>query len=446
MVRSAAGGHVTDAPIAFGTDGIRGPAGTHPIVPDVGHRVGRAAAELARRSGGEAVVVGRDPRPSGVALARAVAAGVVEGGGLARDAGVVPTAALQVAVHGGLAHAGVMITASHNPEGDNGFKLLGARGRKLDDATCAEVEQWLSDPPREAPERTGRVDEVGAAVTERWLAAVKGSLVDVTPIEGRHVVVDLANGALAPHREAIDELFGLTRVTWLGTGGPVNAGCGSEHLEALSAKVRALGCDGGFAVDGDGDRCRIVDESGREVPGDAVTWRLARDARARGIAVTLMSNGALERELPGVQIVRTPVGDRFLREAMEAHGLSLGAEESGHVLFSSFPGGDGLLTGLRTLAAAWRVEKLLSDAFAGFRPLPRRLTRVVVRTRPPLDEVVSVQRARTVGLERLGPTGRVFLRYSGTEPVLRILVEGEPANVVDAVSAAVTSAANRALT
>ncbi|MEZ4241682.1 MAG: hypothetical protein R3F59_37155 [Myxococcota bacterium] len=434
---------MTAQPIAFGTDGIRGEAGSFPIVPEVAHRVGRAAVKLARRGGGEQVVIGRDPRPSGVSLARAVAAGVIDGGGVPRDAGVVPTAAVQLAVHAGLGQAGVMITASHNPEADNGFKLLGAGGRKLDDAACAEVELWLGDPA--PPERTGRIDDVGAEVVAGWLAALQESVVDVSPIEHRHIVVDLANGALAPFREAIGEMLGLTQITWMGTGGPVNAGCGSEHLDALAARVQQLGCDGGFAVDGDADRCRIVDQRGREVPGDAVAWRLARDARARGIAVTVMSNGALERELPGVRIVRTPVGDRFLRQAMDEHQLTLGAEESGHVLFASFPGGDGLLTALRTLSAAWRVEPRLSDAFAGFVPLPRKLTRVAVRERPPLDEVRAVQRARTVGLERLGANGRVFLRYSGTEPVLRILVEGEPANVVDAVSAAVTSAARGAL-
>ncbi|MEQ1504106.1 MAG: hypothetical protein ABMB14_17820 [Myxococcota bacterium] len=428
--------------ISFGTDGIRGPAGTFPIVPEVAHRVGRAAVKLARRFGGDRVVIGRDPRPTGVALARAVAAGVVDAGGVPRDAGIGPTSAIQVAIATGMADVGVMLTASHNPEADNGFKLLGPAGRKLDDALCAEVEIWLREEA--PPERTGRVDDVAEEVRGAWLQQLDHAVGDLAPLAGRRIAIDLANGALGAVRDAIGPLIPAD-VTWIGTGGAVNDGVGSEHLGHLAARVRELGCHGGFAVDGDADRCRIVDETGREIPGDAVTWRLALDLGATGLAVTVMSNGALEKQLPGVRIVRTAVGDRFLREAMDRDGLTLGAEESGHVLFREFPGGDGLLCGLRALAAAWRAAPTLSAAFAPFVPLPRKVTKLRVKSRPPLDGLVAVQRARQVGLERLGPNGRVYLRYSGTEPVLRILVEGEPPSVVDAVSAAVHSAASKAL-
>lgn len=432
--------------IAFGTDGIRGPAGQFPIVPEVAHRIGRAAVKLARRTAGEdgppTVVIGRDPRPSGVALARAVAAGVVDGGGLPRDGGIAPTSAIQLAVDGGIGRVGVMLTASHNPASDNGFKLIGPGGRKPDDPTCAEVEIWLTEPA--PPERTGRVDDVSAEVRERWLTRVVDAAGDLGTLRGRRIAIDLANGALMAYRDAIASVI-PAEVSWLGTAGDVNDGCGSEHLDHLAAKVRDASLGGGFAVDGDADRCRIVDERAREVPGDAVAWRLAVDRGVRGLAVTVMSNGALERQLTGVQVVRTAVGDRFLREAMDRDGLELGAEESGHVLFGGVAGGDGLLTGLTTLAAAWRAAGTLSDGFAGYTPLPRRITKVAARTRVPIDEAVAVQRARAAGLERLGPSGRVFLRYSGTEPVLRILVEGEPSATVDAVSAAVTSAASRAL-
>lgn len=429
------------ASIRFGTDGIRGPAGTAPIVPEVGHRIGRAAVKLAAGTGLR-VLVARDPRPSGAALADAVGRGVIDAGGIAADAGIVPTAAVQIAIAAGLADVGVMVTASHNPAADNGFKVLGAGGRKLDDDASACVEAWLDDPP--VPARQGHVCTVSDEVRAEWRRRLVLAVGDLSPLTGRRIAIDCSNGALSDVRELVADLV-PAEIVWLGTAGPINEGCGSEHLEHLADRVRARGCQGGFAVDGDADRCRVVDENGRAVPGDAVTWRLAVDSGAHGLAVTVMSNGGLEQQLPGVRIVRTPVGDRFLREAMDRDRLPLGAEESGHVLFADHPGGDGLLCGLRALSAAFRAAPTLSAAFASFVPLPRKLTKLVVKSRPPLEELVTVQRARTVGLERLGPFGRVFVRYSGTEPVLRILVEGEPSTVVDAVSAAVTSAAVRAI-
>jgi phosphoglucosamine mutase len=431
--------------ISFGTDGIRGPFGEFPIVPEVAHRVGRAALKLARRLGGEQVLVVRDPRPSGVALARAVAAGVLDGGGVARDGGVAPTAAVQTAITQGLATVGVMITASHNPEADNGFKVLGAGGRKLDEDAVAAVERWMDDA--EPPSRPGTIEDVADAVRAAWIASVKANVGDLSSLSGKRIALDLANGALTATKDLLSAVLpsGL-EVVWLGTKGAVNDGVGSEHLAYLCAQVKAQGCAGGFAVDGDADRCRVVDELGREVPGDAVLWRLATDLSVTGLAVTVMSNGALERQLPGVRVVRTAVGDTAVRVAMDKEGLQLGGEESGHVLFAEHPGGDGLLCGLRTLAAAFRASPALSQAFSSFEPLPRKITKVKARNQLPLDKMVAVQRARLVGLERLGPHGRVFLRYSGTEPVLRILVEGEPASAVEAVSASITSAANMALT
>lgn len=428
--------------ITFGTDGIRGTVGEWPIVPEVGQRVGRAAVKLARALGGSSVVIGRDPRPSGVPLARAVAAGVVDAGGLPRDGGIVPTPAVQLAVAQGTGTVGVMVTASHNPEQDNGFKIVGRGGRKLDDPTCRELEGWLGEEP--PPERTGAIEDVAAEVRAGWRARVAALAGDLSALAGRRIVVDCANGALAA---VWDEVAALVpaEVVCTGMGGEVNGQVGSEHLDHLRRTVREIGAAGGFAVDGDGDRCRIVDEHGAEVPGDTVLWRLAADQRLRTLVVTVMSNGALESHLPTARVLRAQVGDRYVRELMDREGALLGGEESGHVIFGDHPGGDGLLTGLRALAAALRAGPTLSAGFAGFEPLARRVTKVKVRERLPLDEVVALQRARAVGLERLGPAGRVYLRYSGTEPVLRVLVEGEPVTVVEAVSAAVTSAASKAL-
>ncbi len=428
--------------VEFGTDGIRGEAGAWPITPEVGRAVGRAAALLANASGGRRVVIGRDPRPSGGALARAVAAGVAGVGGVALDAGMVPTAATGLAVHGGLADAGVMITASHNPQDDNGFKVLGPGGRKLDDAACAAVEAWLAEPADAQGSATPA--DVSAEVGDLWRRSVLRAVPDRGALHGRKVAIDLANGAGTAALPWLSDALGCALVL-VGTGGPVNGDCGSEHPGALAAAVRQQGCDGGFALDGDGDRCRVVDEQGRLVPGDAVTWLLARASGADGVAVTVMSNGALERLLPGVRVVRTPVGDRHLAKAMAAHGLPLGAEESGHVLFHDHPAGDGLVAGLRALIAGWSGSPSLSQAFAGFVPLPRRLAKVKVGSRPPLAEVAPLQALRREAESRLGPHGRVFLRYSGTEPVLRILVEGEPEDEVERALYVVTEAARGAL-
>jgi phosphoglucosamine mutase len=428
--------------VAFGTDGVRGRAGEWPVVPEVARRIG---VVVGRRAGpGGRVVVGGDPRPSSPALEVAVAEGVAASGATVVRAGVVPTAALQVALADGRAALGVMITASHNPAADNGFKVLLAGGRKPDDAAAAALEAEIAAQVDPGP--GGALPPSDPAVAEAWLGRIAAACRGASGLlAGRRLVVDLANGALAPHRAALEGLL-PGGVVWLGDGsGPINDACGSEHLETLQAAVRAAGADAGLAVDGDADRIRLVDEAGAEVAGDAITWLLARRTRVTALAVTVMSTTALELALPGVRIVRTPVGDRHLREAMDREDLALGAEDSGHVLFADHPGGDGLFAAIRALQAAFAVAPRLSDAVKPFRPFPRRLTKVVVTRRSPVSEVPTVADAVRNGERALGAGGRVFVRYSGTEPVLRILVEGRSPDVVERVSAEVTAAARGAL-
>jgi len=427
--------------VAFGTDGIRGPAGTRPIDADVARAVGTAALHLARVTGGSRVVIGRDPRPSGPALAASVAGGV--SAGVALDAGVVPTAAVGIAVAEGLADVGVMVTASHNPAADNGFKVLGPGGRKLQDTEVEAVEAAIEAAlraPESASSPARRAPEVGCLWWERV-----SQRVDPAPLRGRKIAIDFANGAAIVAIPWLIEWLDAEIVVVGAGDGAVNDGCGSEHLQALAAQVRAHGCDGGLAVDGDADRCRLVDERGQVVPGDAVTMRLAVDLGVDAVVVTVMSNGALEGAMPGVAVIRTPVGDRHIAAQMHARGLPLGAEESGHVLFADHPAGDGLLAGLRAMGAAWRSHRTLSEAFARFAPLPRRTGRVVVSERPLLGEVAPLQQAAARARTTLGDGGRVMLRYSGTEPVLRILVEGVSDAAVDAALDAVAEAAEAAL-
>jgi phosphoglucosamine mutase len=287
--------------------------------------------------------------------------------------------------------------------------------------------------------RTGAVEDRSAAALAAWDDAV--AELDLQ-LPSRRLVVDLAHGAATRMGARLEALWpGPLHVVGDGSG-IVNDGVGSEHLDHLGAAVVRHGAWAGLAVDGDGDRCRLVDETGRAVPGDAVTWLLARALQVEGLAVTVMSTTALEAQLPGVRVVRTPVGDKHLMAAMAEHGLPLGAEESGHVLFGDYPAGDGLVAGLRALAAVG--ERPMSEALAPFTPFPRRLGKVRVASRPALETVGPVQQSVEAAEGRLGHHGRVFLRYSGTEPVLRILVEGTEAAAVsaayDEVHAAVVGA------
>jgi phosphoglucosamine mutase len=431
--------------IRFGTDGVRGHAGTAPITAEGGLAIGQAAAQLAFELGTGRVLLARDTRPSGPALEAAVAAGILSRGGQSLLAGVLPTAGVGVCLDAELADVGVMITASHNPSEDNGFKIIGRRGRKLDASQIAKVEQWMAQGTTTADSGFGQMQAFHEDAWGTWLDALSRATQGRSALAGQRIAIDLAHGAAAPSARWLAE---QTEVDWviLGDGsGVVNDGVGSENLAHLGRVVVDQGCVAGFAVDGDADRCRLVDEQGCPVPGDAVTWLLARSMSATDIAVTVMSNGALELSLPETRVVRTPVGDRFLREAMDRDHLQLGAEESGHVLFDDYPSGDGLVTGLRALTALLSSGVAASEVLSGFVPLPRRLTKVPVSTRPPLDEVDVIVTARAQELQGLGPGGRVFLRYSGTESYMRVLVEGREARAVAEVSDRMTQVCEKAL-
>lgn len=415
----------------FGTDGVRGVAGEAPIDASGARRIGAAAARWSKQVGDGRVLIGRDTRPTGAELSSAVAQGVVAAGGVALDAGVVPTPALQAAVGPSV---GVMVTASHNPARDNGFKVLGPGGRKPGDDEAAHLEALMAEPPAGCGGPVHGID-LGTAWAQ-GLASLGG-------LAGRSVAVDLAGGAASAWREQIGTALGASKVVWVDRPeATINDGVGSEHPAALAEAVRQHGLDAGIAVDGDGDRALLVDERGEVVPGDALLGLLAAQARAEVLVVTVMSSTALEAALPAVRVVRTPVGDRHVAAALVAEGAPVGGEESGHVIFADGPpGGDGLRTAILALQAAWAREATLSAAWAPFRPWPRRLTKVRSASRGPLDAVAAVVRAAEADL--VG--GRVFLRWSGTEPVLRVLVEGPEADAVDRWSRELTEAYARAL-
>ncbi len=428
--------------IRFGTDGIRGHAGQGAITAETAAAVGRSAARWALDAGTGRVVIGRDTRPSGPMLEDAVSAGVAAAGGEARIAGVLPTAAIAHALAEGLADTGVMITASHNPWPDNGFKVLLPGGRKPDDADAARLEEWIAEPS--TLHATGSQLDISRTAAQAYRSALRSAAGDLSALGRRAIAVDLANGAASSMVNFLRDLVPGQTVILGADGGPTNEGVGSEHPEALCAAVVEHGCYAGIAVDGDADRCRLVDGRGEVVAGDALAWLLAYHGKVDALAVTVMSNQGLEASLPGVRLVRTPVGDRHLAAAMRADGLPLGAEESGHVLFADgLVAGDGLLTGLRALALAARHGPL-HEVLVGYRPLPRQLAKVRVARRPPLHEVPALVAACAAGEARLGEHGRVFIRYSGTEPVLRVLVEGAE-EAVGPVLDAVVAAAREAL-
>jgi phosphoglucosamine mutase len=418
--------------IRFGTDGIRGTAGQSPCTAELALNVGRAAVLLAGEGTESRVMVARDTRPSGPMFEASIVAGVAAAGGQAIVAGVLPTAGLMANIEAGAADVGVMITASHNPHSDNGFKIIGKHGKKLSDADSMQFETWLNNPADST--QIGGVVQEQLAARSNYFEALGRVCPDPAALHGARIAVDFSNGAAVGTGRWLQDRYG--GVNWIFTGqgnGLINHGVGSENPEHLSAIIRENDCDGGFAVDGDADRCVTFDEEGNIVSGDALAWFLARQMGIKTLAVTVMSNGALESSLPGVSVTRTPVGDRNLMKAMDAQGILLGCEESGHVLFGDgLPGGDGVVTGLRVLGYVMASTVKFSEQCAEFSPLHRRKGKVPSHEKRPLSTYPTLHQMIEEAPVRLDG-GRVLVRYSGTEPALRILVEGSTLAKVDVI-------------
>jgi phosphoglucosamine mutase len=418
----------------FGTDGVRGVAGVD-LTAELASAIAAAAVgELADSASLPLIVVGRDPRPSGGWLQDAVVAGLTGAGADVALLGVIPTPAVARAVADGVRGVadrpafGVVISASHNPAADNGIKLFGAGGLKLGDDVEARIEARLGAP--------ASVGDVGAVRTD--LSGDHNWYVDAllaampTRLDGLRVIVDCANGAAATVAESIYSRAGA-EVTVINTdlsGEQINEGCGATHLEAIQAAVVAAGADVGIAHDGDADRCLAVTATGDVVDGDAILAVLAIDLQQRNalrdnvIAATVMSNLGLSRGLRdyGISVVTTPVGDRHVAERMRADGLSLGGEQSGHVvLLDQATTGDGVLTALALLGAIAASGRSLAELAAVVERLPQVLINVRVADRDRALEAASVLTAEVAA--ELGDDGRVLVRASGTEPLVRVMVE-----------------------
>ncbi|MGI8392952.1 phosphoglucosamine mutase [Leucobacter sp. W1038] len=423
----------------FGTDGVRGLAGVDVtaelalgLAQSAAFVLGRAARAESRRA---VAVVARDPRVSGEFISAAVAAGLASAGVDVLEAGVIPTPAAAYLVADSGADFGVMVSASHNPAADNGIKFFAAGGRKLADEVEDEIEAELGRPHGGFTGReVGRIRRFADA-EDRYLVHLLGTL-DGLSLAGIHVVLDCAHGAAAGISPDVFTDAGA-RVTVIGNapdGFNINDGIGSTHLGPLIAKVRETGADLGIAHDGDADRCLAVDADGEVIDGDRIMAILALSMASRGklvqntLVATVMSNLGLRLAMAnnGIDVVETGVGDRYVLEKLNAHGYSLGGEQSGHVIMSDYATtGDGILTGLHLAAEIVRTGKTIAELAGCMTVYPQVLVNVrgVDRSKVSADDVL--QRAVTQAEIALEGRGRVLLRPSGTEPVVRVMVEAE---------------------
>jgi phosphoglucosamine mutase len=422
----------------FGTDGIRGTANTAPMTAEIALKLGQAAGLLfTRGSHRHRVIIGKDTRLSGYMLEPALTAGFTGAGMNVTLAGPLPTPAIAMLTRSLRLDLGVVISASHNPYEDNGIKLFGPDGAKLSDETEAEIEALMASDlsgKLAAPDKLGRASRLVDAAG-RYIEAAKSSLERGLRLDGLRIVLDCANGAAYKVAPAALWELGATVIS-IGVepdGFNINKAVGSTVPDHLCAAVLAHGADIGIALDGDADRVILADERGEIIDGDQILGLIARDMlqnnrlSAPAIVATVMSNLGLERFLSGLGILlhRTRVGDRYVAEAMRDQKINLGGEQSGHVILSEFATtGDGLIAALQVLAVLVRSGKRASEACRVFAPLPQLLRNVRYTGASPLIQP-HIQTAIAAAGERLSRTGRVLIRASGTEPLIRVMAEGE---------------------
>lgn len=430
----------------FGTDGIRGTANRHPMTPEVAMKVGMAAGiAFNRGSYRHRVVIGKDTRRSSYMLENAMVAGFTSAGMDVLLLGPMPTPAVAMLTRSLRADIGVMISASHNSFEDNGIKLFGPDGYKLSDEIEARIEGLVDEdlstrmPTGAGIGRATRVD----GDIYRYIEFAKRTLPRDMSFEGLRVAVDCANGA--GYKVAPGVLWELgAEVVKIGVepdGTNINLNCGSTKPEALIAKVREVRADIGIALDGDADRVLIVDERGQIVDGDqlmaviAESWNDDGRLAAGGIVATVMSNLGLERflEAQNLLLARTKVGDRYVVEHMRAHGYNVGGEQSGHIVLSDFgTTGDGLVSALQVLAVVKQKGGTVSEVCRRFDPVPQILKNVRFGGGTPLEKD-SVQAVIENAQARLGNSGRLVIRPSGTEPLIRVMAEGDDPRMVEEV-------------
>lgn len=442
----------------FGTDGIRGVANRGSMTPEIAFRVGAGIVYQAKKRVKHAprVVIGKDTRISGYMLETALASGVCAWGGQVMLTGPLPTPAIAHLVTSMRADAGVVLSASHNDFPDNGIKVFGGDGFKLPDAEEAELERLIEgdaiDRGRPQGAKVGvaeRLDDAGG----RYITFVKQTFPNDLTLEGLKVVVDAAHGAAYKIAPTIFEELGA-EVFPIGvrpTGTNINAKCGATHPAACAAEVKKRKADIGIALDGDADRVIVIDADGNEVDGDRVmalcATRMIKDKRLnkKTLVATVMSNLGLERaiEAAGGKLVRTAVGDRYVVEAMRKGGYNLGGEQSGHVIFLDHAStGDGLVAALQLIGMVRREGKPLAElARSVMTRVPQVLVNATLPARKPLEELPRCSKAMRAVEKELGKNGRLVVRWSGTEPKLRVMVEGENEKRIKALAEGIAAEA-----
>jgi phosphoglucosamine mutase len=441
----------------FGTDGIRGEAGRFPFDEETVVHLGEALTRFLKERGRPGrIVLGYDTRQSSVPICARLVTGIRQAGGEAAVAGVLPTPGVAYLTRGGSYDAGIVISASHNPYTDNGIKVFQADGTKLPDADETQVESLVLDEPRNHATPTHAevlVDErLMGDYVEHLLQVVRGG----TDLAGSRVVVDCANGAASAVAPRIFAALGIRTQVLADRpdGTNINRDCGSLHMEHVAAAVRETGADVGLAFDGDADRCLVVDDTGRLLDGDFILYLTGLDLKRRGslrndtVVATVMSNLWLEQRLrgAGIRMLRTPVGDKYVLEEMMRGDHSLGGEQSGHVIFREHATtGDGVLTGLMLLAVWKESGERLSELVGKITPCPQVLLNVAVKEKVDLERHALLGPVLREAQGRLEGRGRLLVRYSGTEPLARVMTEGNDADEIRRIAEEVAEAIRRTL-
>jgi phosphoglucosamine mutase len=443
----------------FGTDGIRGKANVHPMTPELALRLGQVLAlHFGKDHPEPRIVIGKDPRRSSYIFEFALAAGACSMGASTYQLGPLPTPAVAFLTRSMRAQAGVMVSASHNPFQDNGIKIFGADGFKLPDEVEGRLEALIdsdeADKNRPVGKRLGRAYRIEDALG-RYIVSAKDSFPLDLSLRGLKIVVDCANGAAYRAAPAVFEELGA-EVIQLGTfpdGTNINRRCGALYPEQMARTVVREEADLGVALDGDADRLILADEKGEIVDGDAVMGLVAEMFIKEGrlhdntVVATVMSNMGLDKYLRrlGGKLLRTAVGDRYVIEAMRRGGLNFGGEQSGHMIFLDHSTtGDGLVSSLQVMAVMLRTGKKLSELVGRFERFPQILEAVEVAAKPAMEDVPQLAAAVKAAEKRLGDNGRVLVRFSGTENVLRIMVEAEDGALARAETDKILEAAHSA--
>ncbi|MEP7338375.1 MAG: phosphoglucosamine mutase [Acidobacteriota bacterium] len=422
----------------FGTDGIRGYAGESPLDEPTIERIGYSLAkELAARLGrAPQIIIGRDTRESGDWIEAAVARGAITAKADVKSAGFITTPGVAYVTRALDADAGVVISASHNPYHDNGIKIFAPSGQKLDDITEQAIERDLEADAGDFPPIVDAIVYTDASLKEKYLNFLRDEIGAGLNLKGLKLVIDCANGASSELAPKLFDMLGaeLTVINADPNGRNINLNCGSLHPETLQRAVLAAKADAGLAFDGDADRLLMVDEKGELVDGDRVLFVMAEYFAAQGklkgnrVVATVMSNMGLEVALAerNITLARTGVGDKNVLEELLKNGGSIGGEQSGHVIFPEISlAGDGMITGLEVLRVMAESKRTLSELANGFTRYPQVIVNVRVARKPPLDSIATVKEAMAKVESELAGKGRLLLRYSGTENLARVMIEGE---------------------